>query len=81
MASEDRHSILADTRRGIVVGIKALVATVLISAGAVLITGVESSDEPALRPQDQSASARVGSHAIDIRDGVTHQDTGEKHNE
>jgi hypothetical protein len=81
MASEDRHLILADTRRGIVVGIKALVATVLISAGALLITGVESSDGPALRPQDQSVSAPVGTYAIDIRDGVTHQDTGEKYNE
>jgi hypothetical protein len=59
MASEDRHLILADTRRGIFVGIKALIATVLISAGAVLITGVESSDEPALRPQDQSVSVPV----------------------
>jgi hypothetical protein len=81
MASEDRHPILADTRRGIVVGIKALIATVLISAGAVLITGVESSDEPALRPQDQSVSAPVGTRTIDIPDGVTHQDPGEKHNE
>jgi hypothetical protein len=57
--SENRCPILADTRRGIVVGIKALIATVLISAGAVLITGVESSDEPALRPQDQSVSAPI----------------------
>ncbi len=57
--SENRFSIRADTRRGIVVGIKALIATVLISAGAMLITGVEPSDRPSLRPQDQSVSAPI----------------------
>jgi len=67
MASEDRYPILSDTRRGIVVGIKALIATMLISAGAVLITGVESSDEPALRPQDQSVSAPMETDKQDAR--------------
>jgi hypothetical protein len=57
--SENRCSILADTRRGIVVGIKSLIATVLIGAGAMLITGVEPSDGQSLRSQDQSVSAPI----------------------
>jgi len=55
--------VVDDIRRGIVAGIKALVAAVFIGAGAMLITGVESSDKPALRPQDQSVSAPIETDA------------------
>jgi len=57
------HSVVDDIRRGIVNGIKALIAAVFIGAGAMLITGFESSDEPALRPQDQSVSAPMETDA------------------
>jgi len=51
--------VVDEIRRGIITGIKAFIVAVFIGAGTVLITGVESSDEPAIRPQDQSVSAPV----------------------
>jgi len=49
--------VVDDIRRGIVTGIKALIAAVFVGAGAMLITGAETGGEPVLRPQDQSVSA------------------------
>jgi len=53
------RDVVDDIRRGIVTGIKALVTAAFVGAGTMLITGIESSDEPAIRPQDQRVSAPI----------------------